>query len=1106
MNRLFFKKIGLTTLVIVTQSLPCQGQLALIRQGRESVGIREFGDWHGATLALGDFDGDGYDDLAAAAPFEKSGSDVFSAGSVIINRGSPHGITWEDAYALSPIDGSLETNINLQMGKALAVGDFNGDDFDDLAVGLPAASVNGQSAAGRVFVYYGGPQGLPGVATTIHQGMLGAAVESGDTFGDALAAGRLGNDRYDDLVIGSTGENGDRGAVFVIRGGPNGLNLSQRQILLGEDMGHANQPGDRFGSAIAIGNIIGFPGAELIVGAPLAELTASVPSSGLVYIANTSDISVATNSEQNQVISPLTFGDKLFTQGNFGMSFAIGDFWSDESTLDLAIGAPGAHDGGRVYLGRGTPLGTVWDTILQQPNGWGADDKDDGFGRALAAGDHDNDGDDELAVGCPGQDIILAFKKNSGSVHIFDGKDNGPSLTSVTNYTDFDLGDEITGEGWLGYSLAAGRTSASLRESFVVGAPRKDDDRGQVFDIAPWRQVMRMLSRSALAADCEGNIVYALRPFDTVFLASTTKIMTVLLGCEATTRPQNDPLRVNLTDEYTIEDWMYQGFPLSSGCSIFGYTPLPTNIFTESYTFEELLRTCVMVSGNDSCYAVADAMTGEVNSWEGHYDSAPQFVQLMNDRAAQIGMNDSHFSNPAGVGSQQPTSTAYDMWLLSKEAMKNELFRDLVSTTDFPVQKIVSGGEAGVFQTANVNVSYGWLKGMQSMEPTIIGLKPGGTPEAKSTRVAAAQFGPSPTKLAYGMGFRWSGNIDNPFNPGSQTSLANVRTAQLVQLGLSFCNVDFETPGEFVNPTNPPHGWTVNDGVLDALQSSQFGSDPEETIAGNLTETGDIKLRIFPRQLSNPQGTNLTWKYRSLWEIQPGSTVGLTVSPAVAARAQITNLNMDPRQGDASLRVASPSVVNGSTGVSLAPYNTFELPDWTNKGDGEWMIQVVNANNFPVMVSFVGEFDLRPEFSGRAGESFLACLEPLGISLRDGHTVCEREPSIGDRPIQIFASFESQDTGVWQPEIAVSGFHTGASFEKRVPRLKFASASPFEDIPLGAYYDQFQVEFSKSLRGKSWSVIDTIPATKANSYEWFGESTESAKGFIRLKGSKARKN
>jgi len=391
-------------------------QLALIRQGRESVGVQESGDWHGYTVALGDFDGDGYDDLAAAAPHEKINSQVFSSGLVVINRGTPHGLTWEDSYSLSPIDGSLDTDVNLQMGKSLAVGNFNGDEYDDLAVGLPAATVSGQSAAGRVLVYYGGPSGLPGTASTIHQGMLGAAVESGDTFGDALAAGRLGDDEYDDLVIGSTGENGDRGAVFVIRGAQNGLNLNQRQILLGEDLGHASNTGDRFGSAIAIGNIIGFPAAELIVGAPQAEISPNSPGSGLVYISNSSDFSISTNPEQTQVLSPIDLGDDLFIQGRFGSSFAVGNFWSGDTTLDLAIGAPGAHEGGRVYLGRGTPLGTVWGTTLSQPGSWGPDEDNDSFGRALAAGDHDGDGDDELAVGSPGEDIFLSSLENSGAV------------------------------------------------------------------------------------------------------------------------------------------------------------------------------------------------------------------------------------------------------------------------------------------------------------------------------------------------------------------------------------------------------------------------------------------------------------------------------------------------------------------------------------------------------------------------------------------------------------------------------------------------------------------------------------------------------------------
>ncbi len=1082
-------------------TLQSHAQLALIREGRESVGVMDEDEWFGAAVALGDFDGDGYKDLATGAPFQKSGGNVFLSGSVIINRGSIYGITWEGAYALSPIDGSLDPAAQLQMGKALAVGNFNGDAYEDLAVGLPAATVSGQSAAGRVFVYYGGPGGLPGVADTIHEGQLGAAVESGDLFGDALAAGRLGDDPFDDLVVAATGENSGRGAIIVIRGSAAGLDLSKREILLGSDMGFANQPGDRFGQAIKIGNVFGFAGAELIVGAPFAELTPSAPSSGLVYIAPTTDARIDTANAST--ISPITVGDALFTQGNMGMSLEVGDFWGDGAPFDLAIGAPGAHSGGRVYIGRGTLFGLTYPTTLEQPAGWGADDADDDFGRAVAAGDHDGDGDDELAVGCPGQDIFLSFTQNSGSVHIFEGKETGPSQVGATSYTDLDLGDEMTGEGRLGYALASGRTSASQRKSFVAGAPQKFGNTGQVFDIAPWRQIPRPLCRSALAADCEGNIVYALRPFETIKLASTTKIMTVLLACEATARPLGDPLRVGLNESYTIEDWMYDGFPLTSGCSIFGYTPLPTNVFTESFTFEELIRTTVMVSGNDSAFAVADAMTGEISTWQGIDMSAPQFAQLMNDRAAAIGMNDTNYTNPAGVAPNEPTSTAYDQWLLAQEAMQNPLFRDMVGTTSFPMQKTLAVGEAGNFQTANVNVGYSWLTGMKCLEPKIVGIKDGSTPGAKHTRVAAAQFGSSPTKLAYGMGFRWAGTTDNPCDPGEIVSIGSLRTAQLVKLGLSFCNTDVGGPGGVTTPPPPPtHEWTVNDGTIDALQFGSFGAESEEPAAGPFADLRPTKFRLYPRgRIETRQSFSMQWKYRGLWEIEPGETVGLRASPVLAATATIRVLAERLPADDASLRVASTSTGGSPLTLLLPAEQDYTLDKWTGT-EGEWSIELFNGGRDSIVVAFAGQFTLRPTFHGTPGEFFEACLEPVGISLRDNHTLCELEPVPGDPSFDIWIELTPAESRRWAPPLRISRIDIRASTtrERLGVELQFGAAAPYGDLPLDAFYKEFSVETSPAMRAGTWMRIVSIPAGAAGSDEWQGEIDAAAAGFLQLRG------
>src|SRR5690606_22654200 len=113
---------------------------------------------------------------------------------------------------------------------------------------------------------------------------------------------------YDDLVIGVPEENDGRGAVFVIRGGPQRLNLGSTEILLGEDLGHPNQPDDNFGAAVAAGNIVGFPGGEVIIGAPNASLTPSAAGSGMVYIANTSDGGISTDALR---ITTADFGGPL---------------------------------------------------------------------------------------------------------------------------------------------------------------------------------------------------------------------------------------------------------------------------------------------------------------------------------------------------------------------------------------------------------------------------------------------------------------------------------------------------------------------------------------------------------------------------------------------------------------------------------------------------------------------------------------------------------------------------------------------------------------------------------------------------------------------------
>src|SRR5439155_21512368 len=161
----------------------------------------------GQTLAAGDFNGDGFKDLAIAAPGQNR---------VFIMLGS-----------LGPTQ-QLVGNGG-QFGAAMTVGDFNHDGKDDLVVGSPGefrTALTGNVAAGAVRVYFGGSGGLSLSPQVIDQGSLPATdagkEESGDQFGAALAAGELNGDLIDDLAIGVAGEdiNGviNAGMVHIIPG------------------------------------------------------------------------------------------------------------------------------------------------------------------------------------------------------------------------------------------------------------------------------------------------------------------------------------------------------------------------------------------------------------------------------------------------------------------------------------------------------------------------------------------------------------------------------------------------------------------------------------------------------------------------------------------------------------------------------------------------------------------------------------------------------------------------------------------------------------------------------------------------------------------------
>jgi len=167
---------------------PVSAQLQIIRQGRDSYDQRDPGEKHGQTVATGDFNGDGFGDLATGAPGEKPfGSNPGpESGIVVMSYGSARGIKWTGAWRLTPRDSpQVPSNDDaFSFGGALAAADFNNDGYDDLAVGA--------RVKGMVFVYYGSTSGLGGVSYLFRREDFGTPTDATHLFGGALAAGSWG--------------------------------------------------------------------------------------------------------------------------------------------------------------------------------------------------------------------------------------------------------------------------------------------------------------------------------------------------------------------------------------------------------------------------------------------------------------------------------------------------------------------------------------------------------------------------------------------------------------------------------------------------------------------------------------------------------------------------------------------------------------------------------------------------------------------------------------------------------------------------------------------------------------------------------------------------
>jgi serine-type D-Ala-D-Ala carboxypeptidase (penicillin-binding protein 5/6) len=196
-----------------------------------------------------------------------------------------------------------------------------------------------------------------------------------------------------------------------------------------------------------------------------------------------------------------------------------------------------------------------------------------------------------------------------------------------------------------------------------------------------WQNPPAVSARSAIALDAEtGIVLYQKDPTVRLLPASTTKLMTALVA------------RLNCSPEEIVTVKNLEKEPTQMGLEI-----------GDTVSVESLLYGLLIASGNDAAYALANFCAPSVN----------EFVNQMNRLAKRLGMDNSHFVNPAGFDDPAQFTTAQDLAKLAKVAVTDPLLSKIVATKSIVISDVTG---VKTYYLENVNKLLGLVNGVEGVK------------------------------------------------------------------------------------------------------------------------------------------------------------------------------------------------------------------------------------------------------------------------------------------------------------------------------------------------------------------------------------------------------